>query len=183
MLARNLTEETPRAGPDVLRQLGAFHGEIRTALSRAEHLTSDCEDSASLREEARQLSDFFAGPLLWHDIDEEALLMPPLRRLHFAPLDRVLDQLEREHEEMEAALTDVLFLLEDIAAARVQVDPARLSRATHQLVSVLLPHLVHEEEQLFPAARALLAPEVRSHLGVLLRRRDEARKARLPRPQ
>jgi iron-sulfur cluster repair protein YtfE (RIC family) len=138
---------------DPLHELLSFHGEIRSAIKRLFLLVKAPE--AELREGLDAFITFIEGPLLWHDIDEELSVFPRLRRIETPPrLQTLLGEASRAHEAMEDALGELL----------ERVDPERpdrtlLSAAANDLELILQPHLVMEEQEIFPLARLLLEEE------------------------
>jgi len=83
-----------------------------------------------------------------HEDDEETSLFPRLAgRSEIEPLIRKLAEEHKLHEK-----------LQDELRAVAATDAARAKTIVDELVAAYATHIKEEEEQLFPAARTLLAP-------------------------
>jgi hemerythrin-like domain-containing protein len=120
---------------------------------------------------------FFAGPGVIHTADEEGSLFPRLRR-RAATCDEwllaVLDELESQHRVAETVHAEL-----DALVARLGERPAgdtldALSGCAGALVTLYTPHIVLENETVFPAAARLLPREELLDVGkeMKARRRD-----------
>jgi len=177
-----LEDTQPTRDTDPLRELVAFHGRIRLSIARLKELSRLPPALVDVHD-ARALVTFFRGPLLWHDMDEEAVLMPALRaRAHSMSGAPVVDDLtracSRAHERLEGVIDEILPHLDDVADGRAPSDPARLAIAAAALEDVLFPHLSLEEREIFPLARRLLAPRDLADIAEAMAARLAARRAR-----
>ncbi|OGQ13619.1 MAG: hypothetical protein A2138_08440 [Deltaproteobacteria bacterium RBG_16_71_12] len=146
-----------------LERLIRFHAEIREATASLTALLDAASRGAVERGtidrgQAQRLREFFAGPILWHDEDEEVGLFPRLRRVELTDGERaVIEASSRGHDRMEELLEHLGPLLTAIAAgagagAELAAGAAE-ARALHTLLDGVMKL---EEEALFPlAARRL----------------------------
>lgn len=169
------------AGPnDALSAIFRFHGRIRAALFELDSLAVLLHPDDEQRARADKLMDFFTGPLVWHDIDEETSLMPRLRRrVQAEELETVLDRVSEQHEAMETTIEHLLPALRDFAEGRV--GGAGLSDLAEQLHDVLEPHLSLEEHDLLPFARLVLTDEDLAAIATEVKSRHLSRDLRAPR--
>jgi hemerythrin-like domain-containing protein len=144
---------------DALRRLLSFHGEIRAAVNQLAVLARG--DEPEPKSAAHELLRFFAGPFAWHDLDEEASLLPRLRRLPNPPEDltEMVDAVSADHDRLETFLDELVPLLEMVALGREKPDEERLVRASQELRGLILSHLALEERTVFPLAARLLSRE------------------------
>lgn len=173
-----LEDAQPTKDADPLRELIAFHGRIRLSIARMKELSRLPPALVDARD-ARALVTFFRGPLLWHDMDEEAVLLPALRARVGEP---VVDDLTRAcslaHERLEGLIDEILPHLDAVADGRAPSEPARLAVAAQALEDVLTPHLSLEEREIFPLARRLLSPRDLAAIADAMAARLAARRAR-----
>jgi hemerythrin-like domain-containing protein len=172
----NVDERIPsEAVSDPLKDLIAFHRRIRLSIG---HLRDLARLPPTLvdKHDAAALVDFFRGPLLWHDIDEEAVLLPALRARAGEPVvEGLLVSCSRAHETLEKLIDAVLPHLDDVAAGNAPSNPALLLRVCDDLDRVLAPHLAMEEREVFPLARRLLTEHELSAMALELMARQNAR--------
>lgn len=162
---------------DGLSEIFSFHSQIRAALSRLSALAETRSFGDAERESAQSLLDFFRGPLIWHDIDEETTLMPRLRRAaQGGELEAVLGDISDAHENMEEMLDSLLPMLEAVVRPYQFPNPETLREFSTQLRAILEPHLAQEEKQLLPFARRLLDEKERELMAEELAARRESRK-------
>lgn len=160
---------------DPLRDLVRFHGHIRRAMRSLELLASGEDTDGTMHANASGLIDFLAGPLVWHDIDEETSLLPRLRRAkHSRHLDEMIAAVQRQHEAMEGLIEQVLPHLEAAAHDRTR-DLDGFERVARALVEVLDEHLALEERELFPFARLSLTDDDVNEIDDEIRHRTVTR--------
>ena len=163
-----ISQEPARGGAGPRERLVAFHGELRRTTVA---LTAWLDGAARRRMdpiEAKRLAEFFAGPLLWHDEDEEVSLLPRLRRLELGDAERrVLDATGRAHDRLEEALEHLGPFLSELAAGAVGTEEELRAAATEaRALEGLLDELMRlEEESLFPLAASRLSAEELAELG------------------
>ena len=163
--------EAPR---DPLKQLLAFHGELRRALKVLAGLAARGPGDVDAHE-VSQLTTLLRGPLTFHDIDEETLLIPLIMaRLGSLDLDPGLERCRRDHQQLEELVEALLEHLDEIARG-VPSHPVLLTTASTELNALLLPHLDLEEQVVFPFARRLLTDDDLEHMGRALDERARAR--------
>ena len=155
-----------------LHALTAFHGQIRRAMRALDSLAawypSDADPFV-----AKVLFNFFTGPLLEHDDDEEELLAPAIMAsAHPAFLDSALAACTEQHRAMEGLLEAILPHLGDVAARREEANPVLLTTAAVELRALLEPHLLFEEQQIYPMARGLLTASEMENLDQALTARQ-----------
>jgi len=163
-------------GPaDPLIEMQRFHGHIRQALRGLEMLVSQEGHDGSVEVVPQGLVDFFRGPFVAHDIDEEASLLPRLRRAkHSRHLDEMIQAVTRQHEEIEKQLDRLLPELDKVVAD-VTCDMGTIAELTHALRDLLEDHLQLEEREIFPFARLLLTDDDLDTLDRELRQRAAKR--------
>jgi hypothetical protein len=107
---------------------------------------------------AAQARRYFAEGLPLHADDEDLSLAPRLRLV--APeCGPLLDELERDHRQIDACLATLLPLLGTLAEEGT-VPHTTFRVAVSFLSTLLLPHIAREEDELFPLC-ARLSPEDR----------------------
>ena len=135
-------------------------------------LDKGCDESA--RQAARDVMRYFdvAAPL--HHEDEELHVFPPLLERGTADVQAAVRQLQKDHEAMSANWQAARALLRALAEGAQQAFSAQDEAVLARFVSVYAEHIRVEEEVVYPAARALLAPELVQTMGEEMRRRRGA---------
>lgn len=170
-----------RGGPDAIQALLTFHKRLRLAFATLRRLSKLPADRID-HESVCALYEFFKEDVAQHDLDEEASLMPRLRRAPHPPrLERLLAACTRQHEHLETAVEALLPHLQAASTGLIQVDPARLHIASEELERALIPHLTLEEQEIFPMARLLLGPDEIAQIGREMEARRRARAGGTPR--
>ena len=124
-------------------------------MTTVDALSKTSNPSAEDRRNASDIVDFFTGPLIWHDIDEETSLMPRLRhRVESPDLESALATIAEQHEQMEDAIERLLPALGMFVSGAASGDV--LADLSAKLRAVLGPHLALEERELLPFARMVL---------------------------
>lgn len=141
----------------------ACHDRIRRFLDGARRLAavSDPLDPQA-PDAATRCARYFREGVPLHALDEDASLAPKLRPLVAGELNTALDRVAAEHDVIHAAIEDLLWELDPIAAGGPV--PESLRDRVEALAAVFEPHLKLEEEVIFPEARRLLSPELCSAL-------------------
>jgi hemerythrin-like domain-containing protein len=155
-----------------------FHRQVRTYLDLFDELAHDARHYGRVgRARAQALADFFSGPLMAHDTDEETLLLPLMRRQGDDPiLDRLLRVCTNGHEKLESRLEQVLPALRELAADPDEPNVSALTTAAREIRSLLESHMRLEETSLFPHAREILGGDDLRALGDELRTLEEERR-------
>jgi hemerythrin-like domain-containing protein len=162
---------------DPLKELLSFHGRIRAALQTLSALAEQAKEGPLDPMRARAVHDFFRGPVVWHDLDEELSLMPRLRSVkHPARLEKLLDEVSASHEELEDSIEEICPHLAAVAAGDTRPDPAQLAVCAKKMIDILEPHLKLEEQEVVPLARLLLSEEDLERMRSEMRTRLAARK-------
>ncbi len=169
---------TPGAGFDEpFEMLGACHDRVRRSLDLLQRLrdylkTHACDDSA--RQAARDVLRYFdiAAPL--HHEDEELHVFPPLLERGSAAAVAAVRRLQQDHEAMSANWRAARALLLALAEGAQEAFSAQDEAVLERFASVYGEHIRIEEEEVYPAARALLAPGVVQAMGAEMRRRRGA---------
>jgi hemerythrin-like domain-containing protein len=129
------------------------HDKMRERLDSLERaaaaLASDPEPAFAA---IREVLDHFARAGVRHTEDEEGSVWP---RVRGAALEPALEELSTEHRAVEA----ILLALRDTVTREVAEDSAAHARA---FAAAYREHLRKEEEQVFPALRALDPAELRA---------------------
>jgi len=175
-----VNSEDPGWTDDPLRALLAFHGRIRAALASLDEFAdaAGADPSSVDPMVARALYDFLTGPLVWHDVDEEASLMPRLRRVRHPPrVERLLARVTETHLEMERLIELLVPHLRSIAEDDLVANGERLREAATGLREILEPHLHMEEQEIIPLARLLLTREELEEMSEEMRLRLAERRS------
>lgn len=131
-----------------------------------------CDDSA--RQAARDVLRYFdmAAPL--HHEDEELHVFPPLLERGGADTVAAVRQLQQDHEAMSANWQAARALLQALAEGAQESFSAPDVAVLARFAGVYAEHIRLEEDLVYPAARALLAPEAVQAMGAEMRRRRGA---------
>ncbi|HAU57337.1 MAG TPA: hemerythrin [Comamonadaceae bacterium] len=131
-----------------------------------------CDDSA--RQAARDVLRYFdmAAPL--HHEDEELHVFPPLLERGGADTVAAVRQLQQDHEAMSANWQAARALLQALAEGSQESFSAPDEAVLARFAGVYAEHIRLEEDLVYPAARALLAPEAVQAMGAEMRRRRGA---------
>lgn len=131
-----------------------------------------CDDSA--RQAARDVLRYFdmAAPL--HHEDEELHVFPPLLERGGADTVAAVRQLQQDHEAMSANWQAARALLQALAEGSQESFSALDEAVLARFAGVYAEHIRLEEDLVYPAARALLAPEAVQAMGAEMRRRRGA---------
>lgn len=152
------------------------HERIRRFSALAVKLATVDAPPEEISEVASRVHRYFTVALPLHVQDEELSIRPRLLALRPAPeLADALAEMSREHIEIEDLLGECVQAWETLMAdpsQRPALGP-ELARASRHLEELFGFHLAAEEENIFPAVRELLSPEVQEELAAELRRRRE----------
>ncbi|MCP4503544.1 MAG: hemerythrin domain-containing protein [Deltaproteobacteria bacterium] len=167
---------------DPLHALFRFHRRIRLSMRTFLRIAESSKAGVEPNQvEVRALTDFFTGPLIWHDIDEEVTLMPRLRRAPEPKFAKLLEEITEQHQRMEEILEGILPHLTDVATGRVKANGALLVTEANALYELLSEHLRLEEQEIFPVARNVLSEEELGEMAVEMSTRLEGNKHKMPR--
>jgi hemerythrin-like domain-containing protein len=144
------------APTDFLAEIFGFHQHIRRAVAELRELAASRELAKHQREQARNLVQFFTGPFLEHDLDEEAILLPRLRARTTRPEHlEALRLVSEDHDRMEGELEEIVTCLREIDHGSL-LQLRALDRLVKRFEQTIEPHLLMEEHKLFPLARTCL---------------------------
>jgi hemerythrin-like domain-containing protein len=168
----------PAVGFDTpFEMLEACHERVQRSLALLQKLRDylhdhPCDDSA--RQAARDVLRYFdiAAPL--HHEDEELHVFPPLLERGAADAVAAVRQLQQDHEAMSANWQAARALLRALADGDQSAFSAQDEAVLARFAGVYGEHIRIEEEVVYPAARALLAPAVVQAMGAEMRRRRGA---------
>lgn len=168
----------PAVGFDTpFEMLSACHERVQRSLDLLQRLQDylrdhACDDSA--RQAARDVLRYFdiAAPL--HHEDEELHVFPPLLARGSADAQAAVRQLQQDHEAMSANWQAARALLLALAEGRCDAFGVQDEAVLARFAGVYAAHIRTEEEVVYPAARALLAPETVQAMGTEMRRRRGA---------
>lgn len=160
----------PGAGFDQpFELLDACHDRVRRSLDLLRRLCGylharGCDDSA--REAARDVLRYFdiAAPL--HHEDEELHVFPPL--LAAGADERLADlvrQMQRDHLLMAERWAAARGALQALAQGELRAFTREHEAAFARFADCYADHLRHEDESIYPAARAALGDEARQAMG------------------
>ncbi len=162
----------PEPAPDFsqpLELLHACHGRIEkqcvTMLKLAEHLARHGCDSEA-QQAAHGVLKYFSTAAVHHHEDEEHDLFPVLRKLATGDEGQkilaLVENLTRQHRDMETALQSVMPWLQDVALGRhTAADGTTLER----LVTLYRRHINLEETELLPYCRRIMSTTQQQALG------------------
>ncbi len=171
---------TPGAGFDQpFEMLDACHDRVRRSLDLLARLRSylrdkGCDDSA--RQAARDVLRYFdmAAPL--HHEDEERHVFPPLlAQTGDAPLLALVRQLQRDHVQMAERWAAARGALQAMGDGQLQAFTPAHGAALDDFAACYADHLRHEDESIYPAARALLDAPAQQAMGREMAARRGAR--------
>jgi hemerythrin-like domain-containing protein len=149
---------------DPFEMLLSFHGEIRRSLDLLDDLARSPEFDQEAGAVAYTLWEFFTGPLLWHDEDEEVSVLKRLRVTHLSAMfEALLSVASQNHREMEGRLTDLTPHLEVVMKGQ-RPDAGALAEAALGLRELLEPHLALEEREIYPFARYFFSDDTRRQI-------------------
>lgn len=162
----------PQPPADPVAALTACHDRIRQYTSGLERLCA----LPSLRDPqvppaAAQAHRYFSEGLPLHAADEDRSLGPRLMKVapEAAPL---VGRLAAEHVQIDAALEVLLPLLLKLSEGGT-VEEEALRHASRQLSSVLIPHILLEEAELFPLCARLTVADREAFREELVARRNK----------
>ncbi len=171
---------TPDAGFDQpFEMLDACHDRVRRSLDLLARLRSylrdkGCDDSA--RQAARDVLRYFdmAAPL--HHEDEERHVFPPLlAQAADAPLLALVRQLQRDHVQRAERWAAARGALQAMGDGQWQAFTPAHGAALDDFAACYADHLRHEDESIYPAARALLDAPAQQAMGREMAARRGAR--------
>lgn len=146
---------TPHATVDT-RLMVVVHRAITRDLHRMEETLGGEPLPDRQRAAVARHSLWLMALLRAHEQEEDGALWPVLRE-RSPQSGHLLDELERDHEALAQLSTGL-----EASTERWQSDPeaqAEVHVAVGMLEGVLIPHLLHEEEQALPAAAQTLTEE------------------------
>ena len=170
----------PGAGFDEpFEMLDACHDRVRRSLGLLQRLCDHVRGQggdADARQAARDVLRYFdiAAPL--HHEDEELHVFPPLlAQEHDAPLVTLVRQLQRDHVRMAERWATARGPLQAMADGQLPAFSAEHEAALDGFAECYADHLRHEDDSIYPAARALLDPGAQSAMGQEMARRRGVR--------
>jgi iron-sulfur cluster repair protein YtfE (RIC family) len=158
---------------DLVSSLLECHERIRGFLRLAAAAAGpDASEPTEVVDACERCLRYFTEALPLHVADEEDSLQPRLRGMR-EDVDRALDTMHDQHAEHDPLVAELVAALGDARDAPADAPArARLADAARALSFELEEHLAIEEDVIFPAVVALLAPDVQARiLGELRDRR------------
>ena len=157
--------------------LEACHERVQRSLALLQRLVDHVDRNghdADSRSAARDVLRYFdiAAPL--HHEDEELHVFPPLLERGGADTVAAVRQLQQDHEAMSANWQAARALLQALAEGSQDSFSAPDEALLARFAGVYAEHIRLEEDLVYPAARALLAPEAAQAMGAEMRRRRGA---------
>lgn len=159
--------------------LEACHERVQRTLALLQRLRAHVlEHGADVpaQQAARDVLRYFdiAAPL--HHEDEELHVFPPLlAQEHDAPLVTLVRQLQRDHVRMAERWATARGPLQAMADGQLPAFSAEHEAALDGFAECYADHLRHEDDSIYPAARALLDPGAQSAMGQEMARRRGVR--------
>ena len=171
---------SPGAGFDQpFEMLDACHDRVRRSLDLLRRLRDylrghghGCDDSA--RQAARDVLRYFdiAAPL--HHEDEEMHVFPPLLDNGTPEVRAAVQQLQDDHQAMHTHWQAARERLQAMAQGQTDAFTPDDEALFERFASGYGAHIRTEEDLVYPAARALLAPATLQAMGAEMRRRRGA---------
>lgn len=157
--------------------LEACHERVQRSLDLLQRLidylhTHACDDSA--RQAARDVLRYFdiAAPL--HHEDEELHVFPLLLERGTAEVAAIVRLLQGDHVRMETHWKAARGLLQALAQGEIECWSAQDEAVLARFAQGYDAHIRSEEDVVYPAARALLAPDALQAMGQEMRLRRGA---------
>lgn len=154
--------------------LEACHERVQRTLALLDRLTrylhtDGCDDSA--RQAARDVLRYFdiAAPL--HHEDEEMHVFPPLLENGTPEVRAAVQQLQADHLVMHSHWQATRERLEALVQGQIDTFTPEDEALFARFASGYATHIRTEEDLVYPAARALLAPAAVQAMGSEMRRR------------
>jgi hemerythrin-like domain-containing protein len=168
----------PAVGFDTpFEMLEACHERVQRTLGLLDRLTAylhtdGCDDSA--RQAARDVLRYFdiAAPL--HHEDEEMHVFPPLLDNGTPEVRAAVQQLQGDHRAMHTHWQAARERLQALAQGQTDAFTPDDEALFERFASGYGAHIRTEEDLVYPAARALLAPAALQAMGAEMRRRRGA---------
>lgn len=161
---------TPGAGFDQpFEMLDACHDRVRRSLDLLQRLRAYLQDKGcdgSARQAARDVLRYFdiAAPL--HHEDEELHVFPALLAAHAeGHVADLVRQMQRDHLRMAACWAEARQPLEQLAQGALQSFTPEHEAALERFAGCYADHLRHEDDSLYPAARAVLDAQAQQAMG------------------
>lgn len=166
---------TPGAGFDEpFAMLDACHDRVRRSLDLLERLRAYLQDKGcddSVRQAARDVLRYFdiAAPL--HHEDEEMHVFPPLLENGTPEVRAAVQQLQADHLVMHSHWQATRERLEALVQGQTDTFTPEDEALFARFAGGYATHIRTEEDLVYPATRALLAPAAVQAMGAEMRRR------------
>jgi hemerythrin-like domain-containing protein len=166
----------PQLAPaDVIDQLFACHGRIRSFARVAERLAADSDATPAQSQQAAQsLLEYFLRALPLHVADEDLSIRPRLHEVELPEEVReAMSQMSAQHIQIDLQVAALLSCWETVSSdpAQLAAMPADFVRGARRLRQSLEAHLALEEETIFPAMRRYLSSDSESVIAREMRER------------
>lgn len=158
-----LKEETAEAGrkrPPALVRLEEAHETLKRLADLMEEIADDMPHPN--RTACMHAAALLSGELPLHHADEDLGLFPVLRKrcLPEDRIDVVLDRLETDHVDDEAALAEIVPTLTGLAwEGELEIDPSSVGYALRGFFEAQRRHIAWEQALVMPLARVRLTAD------------------------
>lgn len=170
----------PRADDGLFNFLDQFHQEILARLEEMVALVAAIETEGltpALRQQARQLTDWFTAEARQHHLDEERHIFPALLNIRDDEIVQATQRLIQDHGWLEADWVEIAPSLAAAADGNSWFDPAVLRHAVEVFRQLYMDHIMLEESLAYPEAREHIDPARLEAVGVEMARRRALRDA------
>lgn len=156
--------------------LGLFvecHERIRRFCRLAVRIATEPAPDEDVKDAAFAVHRYFHRALPLHIEDEDLSLLPRLEAVGDAEVKQALEQMSDEHEPIDRRIRALIpsWRLLSERPAELSAMKSELFEQADAIEKLMLPHLVHEETVIFPAARRLLSKESLAELAAQMRDR------------
>lgn len=144
---------------DHFQALDACHQQIHAHLEKLAAVLEMLEagtDEAQYRLQVGEIEAFFSSTSRQHHAEEEKNVFPGLLLSDDAELVQAVRTLQQDHGWIEQNWIELAPMLRAIAEGEDWVDPAELQHAVSVFLELCHDHIVREETQIYPAAKAKL---------------------------
>jgi hemerythrin-like domain-containing protein len=170
---RNNRADVDRGARGLVARLHECHDRIRQMLTIATEIV-DCASDDQARDDADRVGRYFSRGYVRHTRDEEESLIP---RLRDARVGSAVEQMHREHGELEALVRSLVDSCRALSTAAPPSERLRVAVATaaDALTPALVRHLDSEETLVFPEVERLDATTQAEVLKEMDARRERDR--------
>lgn len=144
--------------------LGLFlecHERIRRFCRLAVRIATEPSPDNDVKDAAFAVHRYFHRALPLHIEDEDLSLLPRLEAVGDAAIKQALERMSDEHDPIDSRIRALIpsWRLLSERPTELAAMKSELFEQANAIEQLMLPHLVHEETVIFPAARRLLSKQ------------------------